>query len=495
LVDQDYKAIKRYWPDAPVGVNSAGLGRRDTAQPIIVAHPLSIVRNVKALGKRHVVAIDEVHNVSRKQESSTYGKIISQLRAAVPDLRILGLTGTAYRLDSGLLWDMWRGVPSLWDAPVSSYNMLDGIRDGYLVPVIARRPAVVLDVSGVGEAGGEFVEKQLQKAVDKDELNEAIVEDIIKQTYDRNSVIVFATGIEHAEHLHELFVEKGASAVVVHGEMADAQRDERIDYFRRGAAKFIINVGILTTGFDHPPCDCAALVRPTKSKGLLVQAVGRIMRAHPGKANSLALDYAGNFTRLGVIDQLAESKVAGAPGKPPTKTCPDCDAIVAASKLRCECGHEWEKGAPALTSIATDAAVLSTQQTAKWFDVKNQHFSLHSRRMPDGTQAPASLRISYWCGGSINASEFLAFNSPRPGGQFMARNKWRQRSVGVDVPATSEDALGMTADIRVPARIQLRKDGKYWEVVALDYSIAAKEAVTTNMMTDSEVKDALAAPF
>ncbi len=493
LIRQNAADLKKYWPDAPVGINSAGLKRRDTKLPIIFAHPLSIVRNVRTLGKRHVIMIDEVHNVSRKEEASTYGKIITQLRDAVPDLRIVGLTGTAYRLDTGLLWEPWKGKASMWDEPVHTYNMLDGIRDGYLVPVIPRPGGVKLSNAGVGTRGGEYIDSQVQKAVDTKELNRAIVADIISKTYDRNSVLVFAAGVEHAEHLHEEFVQQGASAVVVHGDLEgkDKARDERIEYFMRGAAKFAINVGILTTGFNHPPCDAVALVMMTKSKGKLVQILGRAMRAHPGKANALALDYGGSIRELGCIDQLVSSKVAGEPGKAPTKVCPTCDTYVPASTLKCEhCGHEWEKPAPKLSTEAFDAPILSTQQDAKWFDVHDVHYSLHQRIDPATNQPmPKSLRVSYYCGGSVNVSEFLAFAHPKPGARTLAQRKWRARSVGDVMPATGEEALGMVAELRKPARLQLRKNGKYWEIVALDYSIAHRDGPKSNLMTDAEARE------
>lgn len=495
LIGQNYDAMRAYWPDAPAGINCAGLKRRDAKQSIVFAHPASIVRNVKLLGKRHVVMIDEVQNVSRKEEASTYGKIITQLRDAVPDLRLVGLSGTCYRLDSGLLWEPWKGAQSIWDEPVHTYNMLDGIRDGYLVPIIPRVGGVNLSSAGVGTRGGEYIDSQVQKAVDKDELNKAIVADIIAKTYDRNSVLVFAAGIEHAEHLHAEFVQSSASAVVIHGELSDAERDARIDYFMRGAAKYAINVGILTTGFNHPPCDAAALVMMTKSKGKLVQILGRVMRAHPGKANALALDYGGSIRELGCIDQLVGSKVAGEPGKAPTKTCPVCETIVPASALKCtNCDHEWEKPDPKLSAEAFDAPILSTQQGAEWHEVQRVHYSLYSKLDPATMQPmPKSLRVSYYCGGTINANEFLAFAHPKPGARRLAQMKWARYSTGLVVPSTAEEALGMVAELRKPARIQLRKNGKYWEVIAHDYSVEQRDAPTSNTMTAAEIAAAMGA--
>jgi DNA repair protein RadD len=496
LIKQNVDALRDVWPDAPVGINSEGLKRRDTKNPIIFAHPASIINNLRALGPRHVIMVDECHAISHDQEVGMYSAIFAELRKIIPDLRIVGLTGTPYRLTSGRLDEPWKTHKPLFDKLVYEYSILDGIRDGYIVPPIAKRPSVGLDASGVKTRGGEYVTGQAQKAVDKADLNEKIVSDILEQTRDRNSVVVFAQGVEHAEHLQQEFTKKGARAVVVEGAMSPKQRREAIDFFKRGAAKYLINFKVAGTGFDHRPIDAIALVRLSKSMGLITQFTGRGLRMSPGKGNCLVLDYGGSIQELGPIDTYTGRRIPGAPGKAPTKVCPDpCGTIHHTGVLRCNnCGYEFPRAPTKLSAETADAAILSTQQQAKWYDVQTVNYSLHIGRNQDGTDKPPSLRITYVCSPSVTPSEFLAFEGVKQGAQHFARHKWSARSITGVIPSTSKEALGMVKDLRKPARVQLRKDGKYYEVLATDFSVAPVVAQTRAAMSQADIEAALAGP-
>lgn len=494
LITQNAKAVREVWADAPIGINSDGLKRRDTKNALLFAHPASIINNIRAIGPRHVVMVDECHAISHDQQIGIYSKIFAELRKAVPDLRIVGLTGTAYRLSSGRLDEPWKNHPPLFDKLVYEYSILDGIRDGYIVPPIAKRPSVVLDASGVAVRGGEYSTGQAQKAVDKANLNEAIVVDILEQTRDRHSVIVFAQGVEHAIHLQAEFAKRGAQAVVVEGTMKSKARDNAIDYFKRGAAKYLINFKVAGTGFDHRPVDAVALVRLSKSMGLITQFVGRGLRMSEGKGNCLVLDYGGSIQDLGPIDTYTGRRTPGAPGKVPTKLCPaPCSTIHATGVLRCSnCGYEFPRAPTKLNTETKDAPILSTQQTAKWHDVRDVNYSLHVGKNPDGTDKPPSLRITYVCSPSVCPSEYLAFESKKQGGQHLARQKWLKCSTTGVVPPTAKEALGMVSDLRKPARVQLRKEGKFYDVLAVDFSVAPIATVARTEMSPQEIAAALA---
>lgn len=472
LIQQNHDAAISYWPAAPVGINSAGLGKREVDADFLFAHPLSVYRNPKALGPRHVVIIDEVHNVSRKQQESVYGKIFAGLRELVPDMRLMGASGTIWRLDSGRLTDPWRGEPSIWDKCVDEYTITDGIADGYLVEPVTRRPETVIDVSAVRTRGGEFIESDLQAAVDKSDVNEAIVDELILQSRDRRAVVVFATGVQHAGHLQELLKAKGQSAVCATSEDEKA-RDAAIDYFKRGAAKFLVNVGVATTGFNHPPVDCIALARPTQSSGLLIQMIGRGLRTHPGKADCLVLDFAGNVPRLGCIDTIDGRKTEGVGGKAPTKTCPHCTTIVPASSLVCkQCGHAWPAPKPDLHASSVDVPVLSTQQDDETMDVQTVSYSVYRKRDATGAYVgQPSLLISYFISYGLTVREWLAFESPKPGVLNFMQRKWAARCTTDYLPTTTAEAYANVALLRKPGRIRVRKNGKNYDVVGHDFSV------------------------
>lgn len=472
LIQQNTEEAIRFWPNVPVGINSAGLKKRSTTHPFIYAHPLSVRNQVKALGPRHILMIDEVHNVSRNQEKAVYGKLIAALRAMVPDLVIIGLSGTMWRLDTGRLDEPWQGQPPMWDKVVYEYGILDGIRDGYLVPPIARLPGVTIDVTGVGTRGGEFIDSQLQQVMAQGNLTQRIADDILLKTAHLKRGPVFCVGVEAAREMREALSARGASAVVALGD-DDKERDKAIAYFKQGNAKYLVNVGVATTGFNDPESDFAAIVRPTKSTGLLIQMVGRVIRTFPGKTCGYVFDYAGNFERLGCIDQIDGKKYAGpGGGKPPTKVCPDCQTILPASKLKCACGHEWEKAGPELAARAIDAPVLSIHASSEWVNVSSVHYSLHQKR--DFLGAPIgkpSLCITYICG-VATYTEYWAFESEKAGGRFLARQRWMSRSTGGVTPETAIEAMQLAdKNLRQPGRIQVKKNGKYWEVLTVDMAV------------------------
>lgn len=474
LIAQNTDEMVRYWSNAPVGMNCSGLKRRDVSHPLIYGHPLSVRSQIKALGRRHILMIDEVHNVSRNQEATVYGKMIADLRASVPDLVVLGFTGTEWRLDSGRLDEPWRGKPSMWDKVVYRYTITDGIRDGYLVPPIARRPGVLIDVTGVGTRGGEFIDSQLQQVMTTDNLIERIADDILRNTAGLKRGPVFCCGVADARAMRDALAARGASAVVALGD-DEKERDKAIAYYKAGNAKYLVNVGVATTGFNDPESDFACLARPTQSSGLLVQMVGRVIRSFPGKTCGYVFDYAGNFERLGCIDQIDGKKYAGpGGGKPPTKLCPDCQTILPASKLLCACGHEWEKAGPDLAARAIDAPILAAHAHSEWKDVSTVHYALHQKRDYFGVPVgKPSLCITYICGVQTY-NEYWAFESDKPGGRFLARQRWMSRSTGGIEPETAVEAVQFADQLRKPGRIQVKRNGKYWEVLSVDMSIPPK---------------------
>lgn len=491
LIAQNAEAMRDYAPHRVCGINSAGLKRRDTTEDVIWAHPKSIIRTMRALGPRHVLMVDECQNLSHDQEKTVYGKIIAEMRRTVPDLRTVGLTGTPWRLSSGRLDEPWKNNKPLFDKLVYEYTITQGIDEGYLVPPLARRPKLVLDVTGVNSRGGEYIESELQAAVDKDDMNSSIVEDILEQTTDRRSCLVFATGIKHAQHLLDEFNKRSVPALLITGEMPDKERDAAIDFFKRGLCKYAVNVGVLTTGFNYPALDAIAIVRPTQSGGLLIQMGGRVLRTSHGKTNGLILDYGNNFQRLGCIDQINGRKAETAGGPAPTKTCPVCSTIHPASKATCNsCGHVFPASAveERLTPKAVDVPVMSNQIESKWLNVTRVTYSLHQKtKMGDrGTYenvGQPSLRISYVCGVTV-VSEWLAFESDKPGGRFLARSKWQARATTISTPETAKEALGMVGNLRKPGRIQVRRVGKYDEFMSADFSTApTDEKIGTWAMT------------
>lgn len=268
LVEQNAKALLRAWPAAPLGINSAGLGRRDKRSQILYASIQSVAReDAFSLGERHIIIVDEAHLIPTKGNGQ-YRTLINRLREAVPKARICGFTATPYRLDSGRLDG---GDDRLFDQTVYSYDIGQGVDDGYLSPLISRATGAVIDVSQVKRAGGEFVAGALEAAADREALTAAACDEIIVKGADRRAWLVFCAGVAHAEHVRDAMRARGIHAETVTGDTPKAERDRLINAFREGRLRCLTNANVLTTGFDAPRCDLIAMLRPTLSTSLYVQ--------------------------------------------------------------------------------------------------------------------------------------------------------------------------------------------------------------------------------
>ena len=163
LISQNFAELIRLWPAAPAGIYSAGLNRRDTQAQILFAGIQSVHRKAYAIQRADMVLVDEAHLIPRSA-NTTYRRFLDDLGRINPQLKIIGLTATPYRLDSGLLHV---GPDALFDDIAFEVSVRELIDQGYLAPLISKRTTTQLDVSGVATRGGEFVAGQLEAAVDQ----------------------------------------------------------------------------------------------------------------------------------------------------------------------------------------------------------------------------------------------------------------------------------------------------------------------------------------
>lgn len=470
LVGQNLQALLRLWPQAPVGLNSAGLGRRDTNHQVLFASIQSIYKKGKSLGVRDLVLVDECHLMPHDGEGM-YRRLLSDLDA--PDgMRVAGFTATAYRLSSGRLDE---GKGRLFDKTVYSYGIAQGIEEGFLSPLIGKATATAIDVSGVSRRGGEFVSGALESAVDKDWITKAAVDEIIQFGVNRRSWLAFCSGIKHANHVADEIKSRGISCEVVSGETPTAQRDRILRDFKAGRIRCLTNAMVLTTGFDAPEVDLIAMLRPTLSPGLYVQICGRGTRLAQGKENCLVLDFAGNVKRHGPVDAI-EVKGKGA-GKGESvdsvkaKECPNCKSLVALASRTCPvCAFEWpfKEEAPKHEATADASSSILSKGAPAWIDVDAVRHYVHRK---DGS--PDSVRVEYHCGFTTH-KEWVCFSH-----QGMARSKaemWWKRTAGTAIPRTTEEALTRVKECRRPVAIQVRPSGRYFEVVGRRYPELAEAA-------------------
>ena len=460
LLEQGAEGLLRMYPQADFGFYSASIGQKRLDKPITFAGIQSVWQKAyDMIPPPDLVLIDEAHMLPRNSETR-YGKFVSDLKVCNPAVKIVGLTATPYRLDSGMLH---KGKGAIFDG--IAYDIPVGMLmdQGYLSPIISKGGLKQIDLSNVKKRGGEFVEADLAAAASDPELVAATVAEIVELGADRKSWLLFSSGVAHAEMLADGVRGHGISCDVVTGADPAKQRDAKIARFKAGQTRCLVNCNVLTTGFDAPSVDLVALVRATESTGLYVQMVGRGTRLAEGKENCLILDYGQNVQRHGFIDQVKPKKAGGSgEGDSPVKQCPECQHMLATATRICpECSHEFP--APDLNHAnkSYDGAMLSTQVQMEWLDVEDVFY----QRWEGKAGKRDTLRVTYNCG-VLRVSEWLC---PDHGGY--AAERYRARLPSLKGQAlTLDDAILEARDWVKPSRIRVKPDGKYHQIVQFDYT-------------------------
>ncbi|HAS6482560.1 DEAD/DEAH box helicase [Vibrio parahaemolyticus] len=299
LVEQNHAKYEGYGLKG--AIFSAGLGRKETDQQVVFASVQSVVRNLDSFKNQFsLLVIDECHRVPDDKNSS-YQKVITHLRELNPGIKVLGLTATPYRLGMGWIYQYHtRGQvrteesrffrDCIFELPIR--YLLD---ENFLTPArMMDAPVLSYDFSQLKPANtGRYKEAEMDMVIDKAKrATPQIVEQIIQYARERKGVMIFAATVRHAQEIHGLLPE-GETAIVI-GDTPTPERDAIIQAFKNREIKYLVNVSVLTTGFDAPHVDLIAILRPTESVSLYQQIVGRGLRLSEGKSECLILDYAGN---------------------------------------------------------------------------------------------------------------------------------------------------------------------------------------------------------
>ena len=453
LIAQNHAEMIGLWPEAPAGIYSAGLGKREAQARVLFAGIQSIHRRAHEIGHTDLVLIDEAHLIPGNS-STMYRRFLDALQVINPALKVIGLTATPFRTVSGMLHE---GKDALFTDIAYEAPVRDLIDAGYLSPLVSKQPNTRLDVSKVGTRAGDFIARDLAAAVDQDATTRAAVAEIITHGKDRKSWLAFCSGVDHARHVAEEFARQGITCRTIFGNTPKEERDAIIAAFKRGEIRALASMGVLTTGFNAPAVDLIALLRPTKSAGLYVQMVGRGTRLAPDKENCLVLDFAGNVRRHGPIDLVRPKRPGdGGGGEAPTKVCPECDSIMALSATECpDCGYVFPAREVKIAPTAATLPVLSPK--VQWPPVHGVSYSRHDKRggLP-------SMKVTYSCG-LKSYNEWVCVEH-----QGYARQKalewWRKRAPGCRMPRTVDDAIAQAGQLARPTAISVRPSGRFLEI-------------------------------
>jgi DNA repair protein RadD len=494
LIEQNYEEFKGIWPTAPAGIYSAGLRQKDTHDAIIFCGIASIIKNIALFGRIDLMMIDECHLLSQDDESM-YLKVIALLSSINPNFRVIGLTATPWRQGQGRIIDDGIFTHICYDATtMQAFNWF--IKQGYLSPLIPKSTQTILDVSGVHLRGGEFVEKELQLAVNKDEITYAALQEAVLHGYDRKHWLIFGSGIKHVKKITEMLNYLGVSARCVHSNtkefpMTGTERDTNIREWKEGKFKAIVNNGILTTGINFKAIDMIIMLRPTHSTVLWVQMLGRGTRPLYGedgvfdlttqqgrlaaiaaseKQNCLVMDFAQNSKRLGPInDPVLPRKKGEKTGEVPIKICEGCGNYNHISARYCGgepfknnegCGMEFVFKILLKQAASSDELIKDDNPIVETIKVDQITFNCHKK-----VGKPDSVKVTYWCGFS-KYSEYILFEHIGFG-ERKARSWWKERST-LPFPTSTDEALKIIDKLLVPTHIKVWTNKPYPEI--LNYS-------------------------
>jgi len=457
LIEQNHGKFLQHWPEAEAGVFSAGLNRREVA-PITFCGIQSVYKRAHMFGKVDLVLVDEAHLIPKEGEGM-YRRFLEDLQSVNPRLKVIGFTATPYRLKGGLLTE---GDGRIFTDIAYETDLLKLVEDGYLCDL---RPKVVsssIDITGVKTVAGDFHRKDLETAASQLGVVESCISEIVSQGQDRKSWLVFCCGVDHAELVRDGLRKVPVSVEMVTAKTPQDERDLIIEDFKTGKIRALVNVNVLTTGFDAPGVDLLAVLRPTKSTGLYVQMMGRGMRTAPGKSDCLVLDFGGNVHRHGPINRVRPVMHGKKPGEvvaAPVKECPSCETLVFAGQRTCQyCGYEFPEQEIKHDATASTADVIDRAPPTKEIFVQGVRFLVHKKRhMPD------SMRVEYEIASGF-AKEWVCIEHKGFAGE-RARFWWKKMTGNIKYPATVAEAIDRSDEIKKVTHVTIKADGKYIRII------------------------------
>jgi len=492
LIEQNLEKLLKLWPNAPYSVFSAGLNQKNAAASLVFGGIASVVKNLELFGWFDLVVIDEAHLVSLN-ENSMYQLVISHLLSINPNLITIGLTATPFRVGQGRLIEGNKNVKPLFtDVPFDLTGPAPFCRfivENKLSPLVPRMTKIEIDTSDIKIVNGDFAKNQLDSATDK--LLFDIISESIPTIFDRNSGVVFCSGIKTSENAAEMLNSFGVAAAAIHSKLSDEECDKRFAAFKKGELKAIVGNNKFTTGFDFPPIDFIIMIRPTMSPGLWVQMLGRGTRVYdcrnPSqyikgfdyvKRNCVVLDFAANCRRLGPInDPILPKKKGEKVGEAPIKICEaihdgvKCGIYNHSSARFCGgkphpsdegCGAEFTFKTKLLRTAGTDELIVGEISTEEIKEVTRVIYHKHTK-----IGSEPSIKVSYYSG----LQKFTEWVCLQHKGFALtrAKNWWRQRHAS-EPPTSTDEALLYVSQLRVPKRIKVMKTGQYYEVTGVEWN-------------------------
>lgn len=283
LITQPIQAMQAVWPEASTGIVKAELNEMDAQ--CVFASIQTLHRRLDQLpkfGPDDLVVVDECHHAAAR----TYMKTLEAVGAFREDgPPVVGLTATVERADKV-------GLDSAFQEIVYQYQMLQAIRDGYLVDLKVERVPLKLNLDEIHTVAGDFNQSELDEALLRANVSRAVAEAYIEHAKGKKA-IVFTVSVDQAIRTAEALQAEGVAAEWISGALPTDERRAILKRLKTGETQVVVNCMVLTEGFDEPSVECVVVARPTKSRSLYIQMIGRGTRKAPGKDHCLILDVTG----------------------------------------------------------------------------------------------------------------------------------------------------------------------------------------------------------
>lgn len=485
LLAQNGAALARLLPGLSVGYYSAGLGKKDLGYQVTIAGIQSVYKHAHRVGDISIVIVDEAHLVSKARDTM-YQKFFTELRKFCPQVRVVGMTATPYRLDGGPLH---KGQNRIFTEVAHSVSMKDLIEQGYLSPLMSAKTKTKANTDGIRTTAGEFNLGELESAMNVDELTARALDEAMVLAADRVSWIVFCVGVDHAQAVNAALLARGVASAVVTGDTIPLERERHLADFKAHRLRALVSVGVLTTGFDAPSVDAMLILRPTKSPGLHVQICGRGTRLHSGKENCLVLDYTDNTRTHGPVD-LITIDGDGELRTSPMMDCEKCGDETPKAVAKCiVCGHVRGQPCPQckvgtipigslecadcgfirpIAGVGREVKHRASVGGGQLISGENQTVNetveswAPKRHQKDGS--PDSLCVQYYGTGLIGRREWVCFEHEGYAGK-KAGHWWAKHGGKNPAPKTVTEAMERWRELTMPTELVLKKEGKFWQIV------------------------------
>ena len=370
LTSQNRAKFARVNPDTETSVVDATNKCWRGQVTFAMAPTLSRAANLTAMPKLDLLVIDEAHHAV----AESYRRIIDRVRDANPEARIFGVTATPNRGDR-------KGLREVFDNVADQVRLGELIASGHLVPP----RTFVIDVGvqdqlrAVRKTADDYDMGAVAAIMNRAPITEEVIRHWEEKAGNRQTV-VFCSTVAHAMDVAAAFNEAGNPAAVVLGDMGSTERKMVLEAYAAGEVQVIVNVAVLTEGWDHPPTSCVVLLRPSSYKSTMIQMVGRGLRTvdpaeHPGvvKTDCIVLDFGISSQTHGTLEQDVDLDGRDpTPGEAPTKTCPECEAEIPLASRQCPiCGYEFQGGSVTtpLENVVMSEIDLLKRSSFVWEDL------------------------------------------------------------------------------------------------------------------------------